>query len=162
MLMDILNNEVGQFAAFLRAYKECSPQVQAVVDEMVSIINDPDSTDEDREHASATILEALMPALTAELLDTHQLAMQSAASVAARRELRQDEAAFAERLRALMDERNLTQEQLASMTGVSQPAISNILNRQCRPQRRTVRRFADVLNVAPEELWPSYADRESH
>jgi len=48
----------------------------------------------------------------------------------------------------------MTQEELAEKTGVGQPAISNMLNRQCRPQHRTVRRFADALGISPEELWP--------
>ena len=48
----------------------------------------------------------------------------------------------------------MTQEQLAAKIGVGQPAISNMLNRQCRPQRRTVKRLATALDVSPEDLWP--------
>ncbi|MFM7038566.1 MAG: helix-turn-helix domain-containing protein [Planctomycetaceae bacterium] len=52
-----------------------------------------------------------------------------------------------------MEEKNMSQETLASLMGVSQPAISNMLNRRCRPQRRTIVRFAQALGVTEEELW---------
>jgi len=50
----------------------------------------------------------------------------------------------------------MTQEALAAKLGVGQPAISNMLNRQCRPQRRTVLRLAQALGISPEELWPGF------
>jgi transcriptional regulator with XRE-family HTH domain len=53
-----------------------------------------------------------------------------------------------------MDKAGLTQEQLAEKIGVGQPAISMMLKRQCRPQKRTVQRLAEALGVAAEELWP--------
>ena len=67
----------------------------------------------------------------------------------------QQEATFAERLAVLMDERGLTQAELASAVGVGQPAISMMLNRSCRPQKKTVRKLATALGVAPEDLWPA-------
>lgn len=48
----------------------------------------------------------------------------------------------------------MTQDQLAEKIGVGQPAISMMLKRQCRPQKRTVQRLAEALGVAAEELWP--------
>ena len=65
-----------------------------------------------------------------------------------------EEADFAQRLRQVMEARNLTQAQLASAVGIGQPAVSMMLNRTCRPQRKTVQRFAEALGVEPEELWP--------
>jgi transcriptional regulator with XRE-family HTH domain len=53
-----------------------------------------------------------------------------------------------------MEERGVTQTELAERIGVGQPAISNMLCRQCRPQKRTVEKIAAALEVAPEELWP--------
>jgi transcriptional regulator with XRE-family HTH domain len=47
----------------------------------------------------------------------------------------------------------MTQEQLAAAIGVGQPAISMMLNRNCRPQARTVKKLADALGVEIEELW---------
>jgi len=55
-----------------------------------------------------------------------------------------------------MARRGMTQEALAAKLGVGQPAISNMLNRQCRPQRRTVLRLAQALGISPEELWPGF------
>jgi len=66
-----------------------------------------------------------------------------------------EEAVFAERLRALMEAKGVTQAELAARLGIGQPAISMMLNRECRPQRRTVCRFAEALGVSPEELWPT-------
>ena len=53
-----------------------------------------------------------------------------------------------------MRERRLTQADLAQRAGLSQPAISMMLARKYRPQRRTVRLLAQVLGVAESELWP--------
>ncbi len=36
----------------------------------------------------------------------------------------------------------------------SQPAISQMLNRNCRPQKKTILRLAQALDVLPQELWP--------
>lgn len=64
------------------------------------------------------------------------------------------EGEFADRLRRLMADIRITQEQLAEAIGVGQSAISMMLQRKCRPQKRTVRRLAQALGVAPEALWP--------
>jgi transcriptional regulator with XRE-family HTH domain len=71
-------------------------------------------------------------------------------------EMDREEETFAARLRARMDERGFTQESLALKLGIGQPAISNMLNRQCRPQRRTVLRLAEALGVPAAELWPGF------
>lgn len=63
---------------------------------------------------------------------------------------------FAEALHKLMRERDLTQERLGELVGVSQAAISNMLNRDCRPQRKTIEKFAEALGVSPRSLWPNY------
>ena len=64
------------------------------------------------------------------------------------------EAQFAERLRKLMKDKCITQKQLAKSVGCSQPAISQMLNRKCRPQRKTLEKMAIALNVDVKELWP--------
>jgi transcriptional regulator with XRE-family HTH domain len=53
-----------------------------------------------------------------------------------------------------MESNGLTQAELAAKVGVGQPAISMMLNRSCRPQKKTVRRIATALGVTVEELWP--------
>jgi lambda repressor-like predicted transcriptional regulator len=61
---------------------------------------------------------------------------------------------FANLLRALMEEKGMTQAELAEKLGIGQPAISMMLQRQCRPQKRTVIRIAEALGVEPSVLWP--------
>jgi predicted XRE-type DNA-binding protein len=65
-----------------------------------------------------------------------------------------EEAGFAQRLRDIMEEKGMTQAQLAELVGIGQPAISMMLNRSCRPQRKTVLRFAEALGIPAETLWP--------
>ena len=63
------------------------------------------------------------------------------------------EAEFAEKLRELLRARAITQAELAARVGSSQPAISLMLKRQCRPQKSTILSIASALNVDPRELW---------
>ncbi len=51
-------------------------------------------------------------------------------------QLDSQEATFAERLRKILDEKNVTQEELAVRIDCTQSAISKILSRNARPQRR--------------------------
>jgi lambda repressor-like predicted transcriptional regulator len=66
----------------------------------------------------------------------------------------EQEAVFANRVRERMEAQGLSQAELAAKVGIGQPAVSMMLNRACRPQRKTVQRFAQALGVPPEELWP--------
>jgi lambda repressor-like predicted transcriptional regulator len=65
----------------------------------------------------------------------------------------EEETFFANRLREIMEKKGLTQAALAEIVGLGQPAISMMLTRGCRPQRKTIMRFAEALGVKPEELW---------
>ena len=69
-------------------------------------------------------------------------------------EMDRQEATFAERLRTAMTEKGFTQAELAAKVGIGQPAVSMMLNRACRPQRKTVQKIAAALGVADEQLWP--------
>jgi predicted XRE-type DNA-binding protein len=64
-------------------------------------------------------------------------------------EMDKEERVFADRLRTLMATKGVTQAQLAEKIGVGQPAISNMLQRECRPQKRTIAKIAEALAVAP-------------
>jgi lambda repressor-like predicted transcriptional regulator len=154
-ITQLVNEEATRFARMLHAYNECSPEVQKIVKDMATIIADESSTDHERTLATDTIVEAMLPLLTSDVRDFIENKMRSPAAREAATELDLEEEAFADRLKALMADRNMTQEQLAKLTGVSQPAISNILTRCCRPQRKTVGRFAEALGVSPDELWPT-------
>lgn len=45
-------------------------------------------------------------------------------------------------------------EKLADRAHCSQPAISQMLNRACRPQKKTILKLAEALNVEARDLWP--------
>jgi len=64
------------------------------------------------------------------------------------------EATFAQRLRELMEAKRISQQELADRVQCSQPAISQMLNRACRPQKKTILNLAEALNVQPRDLWP--------
>ena len=152
----ILNAQSAQFAMFLRAYHECSEAIQGVVDEMSLIIVDETATEEDKEHAAETMVEALFPKLTADMQECITNAMHARVSKGAREELDKEEELFATRLGKAMTAADISQTRLAEMTGVSQPAISNMLNRKCRPHRSTVEKLAKALKVTTAELWPEH------
>ncbi len=141
-------------AAVLAAYLGCSPEVQAVVREMIEIINSDESEPEDLNAAVNTLCEALWPLKAAEIRATDESLCASEEMTRVAESLHAEQEAFSGRVRSLMSERGVSQEQLAKAAGITQPAVSNILNRNCRPQRRTVARFAAALGVHPEELWP--------
>jgi predicted XRE-type DNA-binding protein len=148
-------------AKFLHAYLECSDAIQQGVQAMLRILFDPDTTEAEKAMAKHTIADALFPNLYKGELgmdleeSEHDAACDNQELCEIVSEMNLDEQTFAENLRRIMDERGMTQAQLAEASGVGQPAISNMLNRDCRPQRRTIERFASVLGVSPDDLWKS-------
>lgn len=145
----------SEAARFLRAFVECSREMQEIVLEMAAIVSEEHSTDDERLAAFDAMMEALFPGTSADILEVYHRGLKSPEAAQAAAELKAEERGFADRVRKLMLERNVTQEQLAQEIGIGQPAVSNILNRRCRPQRRTIVRFAEALKVQPEELWPN-------
>jgi lambda repressor-like predicted transcriptional regulator len=144
------------FAEVFRAYLECSDEVQEAIREMVEILNDSGATFDEREAALLTISEALFPShhngFGEDLEESEEKAPDGV-----RVELEQadaDQDTFAERVNALLAERGMTQDDLGRLVGVGQPAVSMLLSRACRPQRRTVDRLARALKVDPSDLWP--------
>ena len=61
---------------------------------------------------------------------------------------------FIERVRDLMERKCVTQKDLAAKIGCTQPAISQMLNRRCRPQKQTILKIAAALGVDAQDLWP--------
>ncbi len=53
-----------------------------------------------------------------------------------------------------MNEKNITQEELAERIGCTQSAISKMLSRNARPHRKTIFKLAQALGIAPTDLWP--------
>lgn len=148
------------FAEVFQAYLECSDEMQAAVRDMIEIVNDPRATSQEVDAALLTISEALFPShYKGSLGFDLQEAEQSASSLARNtlEEMDQEEAAFAERVEALMQARGVTQSELASRVGIGQPAISMLLARKCRPQQGTVEKIAEALEVSAQDLWPEAA-----
>lgn len=123
---------------FFGALQACSEEARQAVVTHLAIVKDPRATAADRRQAIQVITAAL--ALGAE-------AEQAPADAS-------QQAAFARRLRELMDAKRVSQQELAERIGSSQPAVSQMLTRQCRPQKRTILKLADALNVLPRDLWP--------
>lgn len=121
-------------------------QIRDTVEQMLALIEAPGSTPHDRERACNSIRDAL--ATRAGEASTDSFASRVGT------DFDSQEAAFAETLRELMKSRGITQAELASRVGCSQPAISQMLKRQCRPQKATILKLASALGVDARELWP--------
>ena len=126
--------------------------------EMLRIIDDPDSSVEQRHRASRTIREAL---LQVESSEVSGVSLTRPAQASMREDLpdlesRLDsqEASFWRKVHEILKSKSITQSQLADRLGITQPAVSQMLNRRCRPQRSTIMSLATALSVEPTELWP--------
>ncbi|MFO0937772.1 MAG: helix-turn-helix transcriptional regulator [Gemmataceae bacterium] len=160
-----LANELQRLAPIFRAYLDCTEEMQNHARNMFEAMTDPESDSEDRLLSALTLAEILFPNLESrgnpnlELgLDLNELDTQEAVSHPEIRDtiekMDQEESVFAKRLGDLMHKRQMSQARLAELIGVGQPAISMMLIRHCRPQKRTIEKLAHALNVTPEELWP--------
>ncbi len=159
----------GNAALEIPAFQAASPIVLALAKcneklrtEAIGLFKQLNSGELDEDQRSATtalLAEILLPNSDGKWLPGLDFAeaerMAPSVNPEAKDVLDREEAVFAERLRALMEAKNVTQVKLAEKLGIGQPAISMMLNRACRPQRKTVARFAEALAVRPEELWPS-------
>lgn len=147
---------------FLGALIECSDEVQGVVIDLLDVVKNPDTTDAERKRALMTIADALAlnPAEEDGSYGQDLAASESYVAIRSARlacevgKLNSQEDAFARRLRELMDAKQISQQELADRVGCSQPAISQMLRRMCRPQKKTILRLAEALNVQPRDLWP--------
>ena len=149
------------FAQVFRAYIEASDEVQAVIRDMCEVINCAETDPDDREAAIVTLVEALFPVshnggLGIDIGDLREVLVTSPSA-----DFKDDiEAAdsrdrlFVERLTSEMAKKKMTQAELASLTGVTQPAISMMLSRKCHPQFATIKKLAKALDIPPESLWP--------
>lgn len=169
--MSTLKTSVLEHSALLAsgpivlALQECSAELRT---EAIGLFEDLHSGELDAYQTRATLAllaEILFPNADAaglpglDLEEIEQLApSQNPEASGVLEEMDREEATFADHLQRFMAERQLTQVQLAGMVGLGQPAISMMLNRTCRPQKKTIRRFAEALDVAPTDLWPAFRD----
>ena len=158
---DIRQLTLLQATKFLRAYLECGDAIQAHIRELLPIVSDPNTDADDREMTLTTLADLLFPDSESAIgADLEELEKNEASCSEESRlifeNMDREEQIFADRLRAAIESKGLTQLDLAEKLGIGQPAISNMLNRRCRPQRKTIVRLAEILGVAPEELWPGF------
>lgn len=152
---DLMKHNIRMFIAMESALEQCSDIVKSVVYEMIAIVRDEGSSAEEKEMAISTIIEAIYPSQCVDELQALDRAVKSDDD-GRNAEMVREEEHFAERLQTLMAEKKMTQVQLAEATGVGQSAISNMVNRQCRPQKRTIVKIAAALQVDPTDLWPGF------
>lgn len=148
-------------APIVLALAECEEELRTEAIELFKQLASGE-LDEERRFATAALLaEILFPNADAkgapglDLVEAEEIAPSIAPEtkdILARMD--EEESFFARRLRELMEAKGLTQAELAAKVGIGQPAISMMLGRTCRPQRKTVLRFAQALGVPTEELWP--------
>lgn len=164
----ILNIDAKQ-RELIRLYLECSDEVQSVVRSMFAVLDHSSTTSEDRRRAITTIADALFvnpmeghgrygfDFLTAErdAAQKHEQIERRPVVSSRLDQLDSQEATFSERLRKILDEKNVTQEELATRIDCTQSAISKMLSRNARPHRKTILRMAQALNVQPTDLWPN-------
>jgi len=135
-------------------------QVKLTALQMLRIIEDPASTDEDRSRACSTIRDSLQiaesPKQYGRTLGAPQFQGPGQGQITTldTARLETQEANFWEKVRQLMKAKAVTQMQLADRMATTQPAVSQMLNRRCRPQRATILSLATALSVEPQELWP--------
>lgn len=161
LLRLILSLRGPQQQAFISALQECGERLRTDAERLMTIVDDPNSHPGERGRAWNTLLDQfhLLPddegRYGMDLARSETDAAQRFPLLASEVEqMDSQEALFADRLRQIMKDKNITQQQLAERVECSQPAISQMLNRKCRPQRKTLDKIASALRVDVLELWP--------
>ena len=144
------------------AFLECDDELRAVALELLGHLSSGELDKHDEQSTCALLAEILFPNADStgrpglDLIEAEAIAAQEhpdAGPILA--EMDREENTFAERLRCHMTAKGITQVELAEKVGIGQPAISMMLNRTCRPQKKTVQKLAAALEVAPTDLWPA-------
>lgn len=145
---------------FCGAIAECSDAVQEVVVRLLGVVTDSRTTPVERQRALMTIADAIFPnsengEYGLDLIASEANAAAENSSLAREvQKMNTQEAMFADRVRELLETKRVSQQELADRVGCSQPAISQMLNRTCRPQKKTILKLAEALNVQAQDLWP--------
>jgi transcriptional regulator with XRE-family HTH domain len=144
----------------LVAITESSAQVQGKLLAQIEVLENPRADDSEKQRAYGTIRNALGLQACQDLLelDIDQCELRSVVKESGAAYMasgsKSQQSVFYEKLEILLNSKRLTQSELAARLGMSQPAISQMLTRKCRPQRATILRIAAALEVDPQELWP--------
>lgn len=152
---------IEQQPAFYTALMECSDSLRVDSKRLMAIMDAPSASPDDKGRAWHTLLDQFR--LLPDTEGRYGMDLGSSESDAAERfpalareveKMDSQEAQFAEYLRQIMKDKHITQTQLAERINCSQPAISQMLNRKCRPQRTTLDKLAVALQVDVRKLWP--------
>jgi lambda repressor-like predicted transcriptional regulator len=146
----VRDNSTGDIS-LLGAYIECDDAVRRIVDKMVAICLSDESSDDEKRLAGSTIYDALFPVYPKGVLGDDL--EEAVSDLEVEQSLDEQEHQFANRVKSFMESKGISQIELSERTGVNQSAISMMLSRNCRPQRRTVRKIAQALGVSEGDLW---------
>lgn len=152
------SDNVTSPAEVLIAYLEKSPIVQAVIRDLVNILKDRNLPSEERQWAETALQDALFrhkspqPGKRGRVVSDEKRQLPGLRE--AQQRLEEEDRVFAANLARFLKEQEISQAELAKRVGVGRSAISMMLSRQCRPQRRTVEKIAQALGVELRELWP--------
>jgi lambda repressor-like predicted transcriptional regulator len=145
------------------ALAECDDELRAEAVELFKQLNSGELDAEECHATTALLAEILFPnddhkgLPGLDLVEAEEIAPLVAPEAnGLLAQMDEEEAVFAKQVQRLMEQKGLTQGELAARVGLGQPAVSMMLNRTCRPQRKTVLRFAEALEVSPQELWPQF------
>jgi DNA-binding XRE family transcriptional regulator len=150
---ELFTENVKIYLQVKSAFDECSDEIQEVIRDMIEVFNSSESTEDEKKAALYTIVEAIFPALAINILDACENIRKNPQSQIYNDELSRQEEYFADKVRKIMADKSITQEQLADRIGIGQSAICNMLNRKCRPQKRTIEKVARALDVEISDLW---------
>ncbi|MBY0521780.1 MAG: helix-turn-helix transcriptional regulator [Gemmataceae bacterium] len=172
--MDSISNYVADLQAsalqaaspIVMALEECDEDLRKEAIILFGQLRSGKLDEHERYATTALLAEILFPNTDGkgfpglDLVEAEEIAKKTSAEAkAVLAQMDAEEDLFAKRLHATMATKGLTQAQLAAAIGVGQPAISMMLQRNCRPQKRTVVKLAEALGIAPEELWPDIKQR---
>jgi len=162
---DVFTASVLQAASpIVLALMECDPGLREEAVNLFKQLRSNELDENDRVATLALLAEILFPNADdngipgLDLDEAESLAKQiSAEAKSVLQRLDEEEVVFADRLRAVMKQKNITQQELADKLEIHQSAVAMMLQRKCRPQKLTVARMAKALGVTPGELWPLVA-----
>jgi len=155
---DFVHPLVKLFAGMFPAYRHGAAKVKRIIEDMVAIVNDPKSSDDETHAALDTLVEVLFPEPASSGFDLEDSSDFCELDATLEASMQREEHTFASNLKAALSKQGLSQKDLAKKVGVGQSAISMMIARNCRPQRRTVRRIAEALDLEPGDLWPGFSD----
>src|SRR5208337_4261341 len=114
------------FAQVFQAYVECTEEIQSLIRDMVEIVNDSSATEDEKLMACSTIAESLFPSrhggqLGVDLEQFERLDAERSREIKdVHASMDRQEEHFADRVLALMPERDMTQAQLANACKIGQ------------------------------------------